>query len=340
MKFALKLLSLLGCALIAPGITIAQNAYRIESTEFVFDVLPHESCHASTIAESSSGLVCCWFGGKREGDKSVGIWISRQVKGQWTSPEELVNGNQGGGTRYPCWNPVLFQMPKGELFLFYKVGPSPREWWGMMTKSRDGGKTWAKPKKLKNGILGPIKNKPVLLDDGRLLCGSSTEHNGWKVHMEWTKDPWNINSWRKSKAVENGKAKGAIQPTILQTKEGLSILCRNQGRDGILLSTTKDVSQWEPFKTIELPNPNSGIDAVSLKNGNHLVVYNHTSASRSPINLALSTDGKSWKMILELEKEDRKEFSYPAIIETADGKVHVTYTWKRQKIKHLVLSVK
>jgi alpha-L-rhamnosidase len=90
------------------------------------------------------------------------------------------------------------------------------------------------------------------------------------------------------------------------------------------------------MKATTLPNPNSGIDAVSLRDGRALLVYNHTERSRSPLNVAVSTDGKAWKAALTLE-EQPGEYSYPAVIQTSDGLVHVTYTWKRERIKHVVI---
>ena len=77
--------------------------------------------------------------------------------------------------RHPCWNPVLFDVPGAGLMLFYKVGPSPQTWWGMVRTSRDSGRTWSEARRLPDGILGPIKNKPVRLADGTLVAGSSTE---------------------------------------------------------------------------------------------------------------------------------------------------------------------
>ncbi|MEC9092245.1 MAG: sialidase family protein [Planctomycetota bacterium] len=316
------------------------NDFGVESSEFLFTALPHDSCHASTIVETPSGLVAAWFGGVREGHKSVGIWIARQSGKNWSAPREVANGVQKNGKRLPCWNPVLFQMPQGALFLFYKVGPSPSRWWGMLIRSKDDGKTWSTPQRLKDGFLGPIKNKPVLLADGRLLCGSSTEHDGWKVHLEWSNQPGVVGSWEKSHSVKLDSVRGAIQPAILQLKEGYRILCRDQGRKAILTSYSKDGKTWSQLQETNLPNPNSGIDGVTCQNGRHVVVYNHTRNGRSPINLAVSTDGMQWTPVLELEKATGQEFSYPAIIQTRDGKLHLTYTWKRTHIKHVVLKAK
>jgi predicted neuraminidase len=91
-----------------------------------------------------------------------------------------------------------------------------------------------------------------------------------------------------------------------------------------------------------LPNPNAGTDAVTLKDGRQLIVYNHTTrgiifpANRNMLNVAISNDGKTWKPVLTLERAPG-EYSYPAVIQAKDGKVHITYTWQRKTIKHAVL---
>jgi predicted neuraminidase len=307
----------------------------ILSSEFIYEKAPFPECHASTLAETKDGLAAAWFGGTEEKNKDVGIWISRRGKEGWSEVKEVVNGIESKSVRYPCWNPVLFQMPAGPLVLFYKVGPSPSSWWGMRTESADGGVTWSKPTRLPDKIAGPIKNKPILLDDGRLLCGSSTEDKGWRVHMEWTKDAGQ--TWERTEPLCDGKSVAAIQPTILRQEKSLVILCRPRSVKNILQSTSQDDGKtWSPFAPTELPNPGSGIDAVTLKDGQHLLVYNHTASGRSPLNLAASSDGKTWQAAAVLENE-AGEYSYPAIIQTADSLVHITYTWKRKKVKHVVV---
>jgi predicted neuraminidase len=320
---------------VAAGVAAAAEQPGVVSSEFVYEHAPFPECHASTIAQTQEGLVAAWFGGTREKDKDVGIWISLRGKEGWSEVKEVANGKQDEKTRYPCWNPVLFQMPGGPLLLFYKVGPSPSTWWGMRTESADGGKTWSTPIRLPDNIAGPIKNKPVLLADGRLLCGSSTEDQGWRVHMEWTKDAGK--TWERTEALCDGKMTAAIQPTILVQGDKLIMLCRSRGAGVILRAESKDEGRtWSPLEKTELPNPNSGIDAVTLKGGRHLLIYNHTATGRSPLNLAASDDGKAWQAAALLETEPG-EYSYPAIIQSSDGLVHITYTWKRQKVKHVVV---
>jgi predicted neuraminidase len=312
-------------------------AEAVLSSGFIYESAPFPSCHASTIAQTPHGLVAAWFGGKDEGDVSVGIWVARQVEEKWTPPEEVADGVSEDGRRYPCWNPVLFQPAEGPLILFYKVGPSPSEWWGMRKTSSDGGQTWSAATRLPDGILGPIKNKPIEVEPGVLLCGSSTEHDGWRVHIERV----DLNGWQWSKTepLASEAEISAIQPTILRHGNGrLQILCRTRERQ-VGESWSEDGGKtWSGLNLTDLPNPNSGIDGVTLTDGRHLLVYNHTQRGRSPLNVAVSQDGKSWQQIAVLEAEPG-EYSYPAVIQTSDAKVHITYTWKRERIKHAVLDV-
>lgn len=302
---------------------------------FLFEKAPFAQCHASTIVHTPRGLVAAWFGGTREKHPDVGVWLARHDGTAWSAPEEVANGVQDAATRYPCWNPVLFALPDGPLLLFYKVGPSPSSWWGMVMRSSDHGRTWSPPVRLPEGIAGPIKNKPVLLADGRLLCGSSTEDQGWRVHMEWTRDAGQ--TWERTQPLCDGVMQAAIQPTILQHGSRLQILCRNRAPTHLWQSWSEDGGRtWSRLEPLDLPHPGSGIDGVTLADGRHLLVYNHTRRGRSPLNVALSQDGRHWQAALVLEREPG-EYSYPAVIQTPDGRVHITYTWRRERIKHVVL---
>lgn len=305
------------------------------SSEFIYDKAPFPSCHASTIEQTTQGqLVAAWFGGTDEGENDVGIWSSRLVDGKWSAPVEVATGVQADGKRHPCWNPVLFQPKEGPLLLFYKVGPSPSTWWGMLRTSSDDGLTWSDAVRLPEGILGPIKNKPVQLKNGDILCPTSSEHAGWRVHFERTSDLGK--TWTKSEPINDGKAVSAIQPSILFVGDELVAVGRTRQKFLFEVASSDQGQTWGELKLTKLPNPNSGTDAVTLKDGRHLLIYNHTPKGRAPLNLAVSRDGREWQAALVLEDQPG-EYSYPTIIQTDDGLVHVTYTWKRQRIKHAVI---
>jgi predicted neuraminidase len=208
----------------------------------------------------------------------------------------------------------------------------------MLKRSFDGGKTWSAAERLPKEIYGPIKNKPVLLSDGTLLCPSSSEDDDWKLHMEFTTDLGK--TWSRTGPLNDGVTTSAIQPSILFLPDGrLQLVCRSENGYVLQAFSSDNGHTWTALEATSLVNPNSGIDAVTLKDGRQVIVYNPAKRGRSPISVAISSDGKNWKDIATLENEPNEEFSYPAVIQTKDGKVHITYTWKRKKIKHIILSL-
>ena len=321
----------------------------LSSAEFIYPLEGRQTpqCHASTIESTPTGLVAACFGGTHEKNPDVGIWVSRKIDGVWTRPVEVINGVESEQVRYPCWNPVLFQMTNGPLVLFYKVGPTPQSWWGMRMTSQDGGKSWSKPVKLGEDkaighLIGPVKNPPIELDDGSLLCPSSTEHNNWRVHFERSKDGGK--SWEVIGPIHNGEKFNAIQPSILRYKDGsMQVLCRTQ--ESVLAeSWSRDGGKtWSKPTATTLPNPNAGTDATTLQDGRQILIYNHTvrrapfPANRNMLNVAVSNDGKSWKTVLTLER-DKSEYSYPTVIQDDSGIIHVVYTWRRQTVKHVEIN--
>ncbi|HEX4128858.1 MAG TPA: exo-alpha-sialidase [Pirellulales bacterium] len=322
----------------------ADDGKAIVAREFIFEEAPFAQCHASTIVETSRGLVAAWFGGTREGHKDVGIWLSREEQGKWTAPMEVANGIVSPEKRYPCWNPVLFQPRSGPLMLFYKMGSGPQPWWGTLITSDDAGRTWSPPRRLPEGFWGPIKNKPVQLADGSVLCPSSTESrekpSKWRVHFERTDE--RAASWQRivpsdDTSTTGGKPLDAIQPSILRYGEK-RLQAVGRTRQGKVFQTWSedDGKSWGPLSTLDLPNPNAGTDAVTLADGRQLLVYNHTTLGRTPLNVAVSADGKNWHMAL-VQESGLGEFSYPAVIQSSDGLVHITYTWRRERVRHVVV---
>lgn len=309
---------------------------------FIFDTASFPQSHAATIVETPDGIVAAWFGGTKEGNKDVCIWTSHLKNDQWSAPVMVADGVLNDSLRYACYNPVLYQVPGGELLLFYKIGPNVAGWTGWMKRSKDNGHTWSTREALPEGYLGPIKNKPEWIN-GVLVCPSSTEQNGWRVHFEYTSD-WG-KTWTRSAAINDGKTFLAIQSSILKYKNGdLQTLGRT--RNTVLFeSWSKDGGKtWSSMTAMDMPNNNSGTDAVTLKDGRQLLVYNHVlpdsswvrgKGPRTPLNVSLSRNGKKWYAALVLEDSPISQYSYPSVIQSKDGMVHVVYTWRRQKIKYV-----
>lgn len=344
-------ISFVGCSdkpATVPDAQATLDTPLITSSGLIYEEAPFPSAHASTIVETPAGMVSSWFGGTAEKNPDVGIWVSRNVNGQWTTPVEVANGIQPEGNRHPTWNPVLFQPTDGPLVLFYKAGPTPQSWWGLVRTSSDNGLTWSEEGRLPDGIYGPIRAKPVLMEDGSLLAGSSSEHAGWVVHMERLLKPasgsmWDLDylinpdSWEIASDLNDPDAFGAIQPTILvHTPNQLQILCRSR-QDVITEAWSNDGGKsWAPMQATSLPNPSAGIDAISMQDGRFLLIYNPTTEGREKLALAISDDGNTWNDVTLLENSEG-EYSYPAMVQAEDGMIHITYTWRRERVKYVTV---
>lgn len=314
---------------------------------YIYEKAPYPSCHASTIVETEPGkLVASWFGGTAERNPDVCIYVAHNEGGKWQEPFQVADGVQPEGSRLPTWNPVLFQAPGGDLHLFYKIGPSPREWWGMTMTSSDGGHTWSKPTRFSGKLIGAVKNKPIVLADGTWLAPSSSEADGWTVHVERSTDKGD--TWELIGPLNDGRKLPAIQPTLITHADGVvQLLARSRSGKIVESSSNDGGTTWSPLVDGTLPNNNSGIDAVTLADGRFLLVYNHSTREqprmghkgRGILNVAVSANGKDWDaaMVLDYIGMPNKQFSYPSVIQTADGLVHIVYTWHRERVKHVVL---
>jgi predicted neuraminidase len=316
--------------------------------EFIFTDAPFASAHASTLVELKNGdILAAWFGGTAEGAPDTAIWGSRRSAGKWSAPFELVRE-----PKIACWNPVLFHSADGKLWLYYKFGPNVRSWTGARLYSTDDGKTWSQPEHLPAGLLGPIKDKPLVLPSGIIVSGSSVEsYTSWAVWIERSTN--NGSTWQKIGpisvspklaesaatptigATQSEHVSGIIQPAIVSFGgKHLRFYARSTSDIGhiCVADSYDDGLTWTQAHPIDLPNPNSGIDAVGLRDGRVVLIYNNSSNARTPLNLAISSDGERFTLFHTLEDQPG-EYSYPAIIQGRDDALYLTYTWNRKRIR-------
>lgn len=340
LKWAMALLLLLptvaATAQHPPEVSIIHNGY-------IFSEAPFKQCHASTLVQTANGnLLAAWFGGAHEGATDVAIWASIRQNGQWGAPFKVA-GSHSDGKAVPCWNPVLFAPDDTTLLLYFKKGPSPREWESMVTRSTDNGLHWSPPVAL-TGYSGPVKNKPIVTPAGSWLNPASTETTKrWQLFIERSDNKgknWSI------VPVDTANQAKVIQPTLMVLPAGRIVALSRSNQNVVMESWSDDDGRsWSLLQPTTLPNPNSGIDAVTLRSGEQLLVYNPGVSGkdwwngRNCLRVALSIDGKKWMDVAQLEEQPEGEFSYPAVIQSTDGTVHITYTHNRTKIKYIALKV-
>lgn len=398
--------------------SLSRDREGIICDQFIYDFqnAAHPSCHSASIAELKNGdLLCTFFLGAREGAPDVCIYTSRKPKGkdQWEPLQLVANGDLREGAkpfgteidstlttpietnvnRKACYNPVLFQIPGGDLLLFYKIGKNVRDWTGYMMRSSDNGHTWSNPRQelvattnpapssqlspvqCSDSLLGAIKNQPIYLPKGfrcangtvlqkaRILSPSSKEtgtaskekSGQWRSYIEMSEDDGQ--TWALYGPVPEEPKIGTIQPALLVHKDGrIQMLCRThrpKDTESHLARIATAFSEdggltWGPMRLLDdVPNNNSGIDAVTLPDGTFAMVYNPFSLVpgpdkplRNPTCIATSIDGISWTHRLTLESSPISQYSYPSLLLGKDGTLHAIYTWRRQGIKYQQIQLK
>jgi predicted neuraminidase len=278
----------------------------------------------------------------------VGIWQAQFDGTDW-SPAQKVHFEEES----VVWNPVVSKLPSGELLLFYRVGESPRSAVAFLRRSLDSGVNWSEPEMLPAGILGPVKNKPVVLEDGTLICPSSIQAGAPDATYRSTALWIDISSdggktWRKSgPLVAPAHPFGVIEPSLFFDKQGsLRLVCRDRalrdGKEGFIWTAVSHDRglTWSELERTSLPNPDSAMDVVDLGEGRLVMFYNHSFTERFPLSVGTSIDGgKTWAKKCDLEMTTGE---FPAAICTEDGLVHVTYAYEiesgQRRIKHVTLN--
>lgn len=321
------------------------------------------SSHAANLLQLRNGdLVCIWFSGSWEGESDVAIVFSRMKKGSsaWSKPQ-VVDHHIGESFQ----NPTIFQAPDNSLKIFHttqiaKAGEAQAH--VLETNSHDAGETWSTPQVLfdKNGAF--TRHPLVILNDHVWLLpmtyvtskgigeGSETNYSVTELSRDAGK------TWKECEIPDSF---GKVQPTVIESnKGGLIAFFRSRAADWIYQSASADGCHWSiPEKTV-LPNNNASVQAFRLHNGHIVIAFNNSqntvrdgkrvSALRKPLTVALSEDdGSTWKYARDIETgrsgfgqaersvkvPGREEYSYPSIYQTADGLIHVAYTFRRQTIK-------
>ncbi|AWM28844.1 sialidase family protein [Sinorhizobium fredii] len=350
--------------------------------------------HAANLAFLPEGtLTCVWFGGTMEGMGDISVYMSRLEPGarRWSEPEKMSDDPAKSEQ-----NPLIFTAPDGRVWLLFTSQTSGNQDGAVVKRqiSTDGGKSFG-PTEVLCDIPGTFVRQPIIVnaagdwllpvfrcigEAGRRWTGA-VDRAAVLVSRDQGK------SWTMAEVPDSI---GAVHMNIVPAEDGtLVAFYRNRFATNVLRSQSSDAGlNWTAPKAVELPNNNSSIQAIRMKNGAIAMVYNHSNASmsdarrhslydeiesdggedngsteavasarpavwgvpRAPLSLAFSTDGgRTFPRRIDLDTGDgyclsnnskdslNREFSYPSIVEDAEGRLHVAYTYFRRAIKYVRL---
>ncbi|MDF2959220.1 MAG: hypothetical protein K0S39_955 [Paenibacillus sp.] len=339
---------------------VSQSETDPKRREAFLPILHPNDSHAANLLELDNGdLLCVWFTGSGEGNTDTNVVMSRLPAGMnhWGSPVQLSNDPERSEQ-----NPVLFQAPDGKLWLFHTSNEPHNQKTSRVAYriSEDRGVTWGRTEVLFDGT-GIFLRQPLLvLKNGDwLLPAYYCKLDGHFSVVQISTDEGK--TWQEYE-VQNSTHR--VQMNVVNLSDGtLYAIFRSRQAERIYTSISKDNGRtWTVPAKSELPNNNSSIQMTKLQNGHLALIYNNSSLERdqfrwvqrkgefrkktlrTPLTLAISEDeGKTWPyyrnvQMADLEYKDSEVgYSYPSIIATRDGRLHIAFSYLRKAIKYVCL---
>ncbi|MBI1387766.1 MAG: hypothetical protein GC154_04905 [bacterium] len=300
--------------------------------------------HPASITELENGdFYLSYYGGSGEYGTDTAVFGARLIKGAtaWSCPLVIADTpfrSEG--------NPVVWQAPDGLVWLFY-VNRYGETWSTSRIKakiSRDNARTWSDSFMLTMEEGTMVRGKPIVLDGGDYLLpvyletGADTEFTAADTTSYFLRYHPETNQWTESGHIHS--ATGNLQPAVAQlTSDYLIAYLR---RAGNYEPTTEGWMQraeshdggltWSEGKNTRFPNPNAAVDFLRLKNGHLALIYNDNMNDRTPLTVAISTDGDKTYPYQRNIMEGNNTFAYPYAIQASDGKIHVVFTTNNRTV--------
>lgn len=309
------------------------------------------SVHCSMVSLLPGGdLIAAWYGGQREGSGDVAVYTARWTSGgeTWSTPQRVIDRAQAefelDRPVKKLGNTVVFPDQHGTLWMVY-VSVMVGGWSGCslnIKASLDNGLTWGESQRLSlnpyMNLSSLVRSRPVYASDGRIGLPIYHEMALKYPQVLWL-DPEPRGRLRGYELRSLPAESELLQPVLVPLDQDRVLMLLRDGRPERTLraAVSRDNGwTWSPTAQTSLPNPDAAVDAVRLRDGRILLAYNDTTSGRDSLRIAVSTDaGSTWLPGPILEHEPKREFSYPSIVEDSRGRIHVTYTWRRERIKHV-----
>ena len=304
------------------------------SSELIFEQIPMAPAHhCSSICELASGeLLCVWYGGSYESADDQALFLARRKPGQrnWSQPQVLMRN-----AAQPPGNAVVFRDSSERVWIVWSRMEGTRPMrrgsgWNrcrlMARTSTDQGTTWSEDRPVLNDTMGGVpRNPPIALADGTLLLPDGQSH--------FLALAPGANSWQRI-----GTYSGGSQPAVVQRRDGSLLALLRHSQHITRIESRDGGHTWSAAVPTPLKNPGAGISMTRLANGHLVLVFNDSGTDRTPLSICRSLDeGATWEAPFRLESNPG-EYSYPSIIQSADAKLHITYTFRRYAIKHVEMN--
>lgn len=327
-------------ALHAPAAAQSLIVSRVFGPEVETGPYKHPAC----ITELANGdLYLVYYGGQGEYARDTAVFGSRLKKGasSWTPPVAIAQDpfrSLGNG--------VVWQAPDGLVWLFYVVRYG--DTWStsriQAKVSKDHAETWSDAFMLHDAPGMMVRNRPIVLHDGDYLLpiyhetGHDTEAVGPDSTSRFLRYDRKSGAWRETGVIRSRT--GNIQPAVVELQPGhLIAYCRRGGdykptTEGWLVrAESRDGgATWTEGRNAAFPNPNAAVDFIRLRSGSLLLVYNDSMTRRTPLTVALSTDGDKTYPHRRNVAEGAGDFAYPIAFEAADGRIHLVFTSDRRRV--------
>lgn len=335
--------------------SLTDNDPPFFSEGFINPVAHTKMVHVGSICElKGGGFAAIWYGGSREGAGDTALYFSTIQGGMgkgWSKPKVIVDAGSASTElrRFvkKVGNSIIFADPEDRLWLVY-VTICLGGWSDSSLNvkvSADQGKTWKRSQRL---TLSPffniselVRNRPLRLRDGGFFLPVYHECLGKFPEALWfhALQPHKSILYRKTR-MAGGKS--FIQPSVVAygSRFATAFYRSCSAERTVAMATTEDAGlTWSDPQHLRLPNPDSGLSAILLSQGRIILAFNDSKYDRGNLRLAVSSDGGAqWITFATIEDQKGQEFSYPYLIRSKDGRVHLVYTWRRKHIKHVVFN--
>jgi len=251
-------------------------------------------------------------------------WESALMKVRWST-----DFMQSEGPPKWAWQENMLLIPKRaqekaqEVYARELRSPGPLNQWASRMIALAGDKQFSR--------LGWFtRTHPIELPNGRILVPLYSDGFSWGL-MGISDDGGK--TWHASEPLVGF---GNIQPSVVRKKDGtLVAYMRDNGpapKRAHVSYSTDNGETWTGAVDTLIPNPGSSLEAISLKDGRWVMVYNDTEKGRASLTIRMSDDeGQTWKWERHLERGTNFSYSYPSVIQSADGAIHVTYSSHESK---------